>query len=161
MSDLIKSLLDAVTTREIDLEECSEMYAGVKLPVRVNWPRAWKKQRWTLSKEHHAIQDEYVKLTSCDAEPTKEQSSATEALSARREENAAAWDAWWSGVFMMSLDDTIELRHALPAPHWEWLTGRIIDTMTEYEVEETKKALGSRGRSSGEQEQPPLTSGTG
>jgi len=162
MSDLMKSLLGAVTTREIDLGECADMYAGVKLPVRVNWPRAWKKQRWALSKELHAIQAEYVELTDNDgdAELAEGQSIAIEALGKRREENAAAWEAWWSGVFVMSIDDTIALKHALPAPHWEWLTQRVIDTMTKYEVEETKKALGSLGPTSGEPEPSPRKSGT-
>lgn len=144
MSDIIKALLNAVETREIDLSECAEMYNGAKLPIRVNWPRYHKKRRYELSRELGEIQKAYT---------ASQPDDDIEDLGKRADENAASWIEWWSVSLMMEVDEVATLKDSLPVPHWEWLTNRIVDTVNQYEVDETKKALVSRGRISGEREQ--------
>lgn len=150
MSILTDALSKAVVTREIDLSECSDIYDGIKLPVRVNWPRSWKKQRWELSRELNEIRLE----REGDAEKD------IGALNKRADDNAASWTGWWGAILMMTPEEVDELRDNLPGPHWEWLTARAISTNFEYEVEETKKVHVSRGRTSGEPEPSPRKSGT-
>lgn len=144
MSDIIKALLDAVEIREIDLNECAEMYNGVKIPIRVNWPRGHKKRRYELSRELGEIQKAHAALQPDDD---------IEDLGKRADENATSWVEWWAVSLMMEVDEVAILKDSLPDPHWEWLTNRIVDTANQYEVDETKKVLVSRGRISGGQEQ--------
>ncbi len=151
MSGIIDALLKAVVTREIDLGECGDAYAGIKLPVRVNWPRAWKRRRFELSRELYAIKEEHDERT---------KGTDIDALNKRADENATAWNEWWSGVLLMTPDEKAELQEAMPDPHWEWLVARIVACASEYEVNETKKVNVSRGRTSEEPEPSPPTSGT-
>lgn len=162
MSDIIQALLSAVVTREIDLAECDEAYAGVKLPVRVNWPRLWKKQRFALSKEHFAIRDALGAYTDedSDTKQTDESAIAIDKLNKRADENSTAWNEWWSGILLMTPDEIVKLQEALSPPHWDWLGARIIARVTKYEVDETKKVNVSRGRTLEEPEPSRQTSGT-
>jgi hypothetical protein len=152
MSDIIQALLNAVETREIDLSECAEMYAGVKVPVRVNWPRTWKKQRWALSKEHFAIRDALKEHTDENGAiiRTDENSADIDALDKRANEIKDGFHNWWANVLLMTPAEKATLEDALPLPHWEWLTNRIVEAAHDYEVHETKKAADLRGRTSGE-----------
>jgi hypothetical protein len=161
MGDIIQALLKAVEIREIDLSECAEMYAGVKIPVRVNWPRAWKKQRWALSREHFAIRDALKEYTDENGNiiRTDENETNIDALDKRADEVRDNFNAWWSGVLLMTPAEKATLEDALPPPHWEWLTNRIIKTVHDYEADETKKAADLRGRTSEEPEPKPPTSG--
>lgn len=143
MSGIIDALLKAVVTREIDLGECTDAYAGVKLPVRVNWPRAWKKRRFELSREHYAIKDEYGK---------RDKDTDIGALNKRADENAAAWNEWWAGVLLMTPGEKVGIQEAMLDAHWEWLLARIVERAQEYEADETKKVHASPGRISEERE---------
>jgi hypothetical protein len=153
MSDIIQALLNAVETREIDLGECAEMYAGVKIPIRVNWTRGHKRRYSELAQENDAIQDEYKAAS-------ENENSDIASLNRRGEENATSWLEWWAVALLMTLDEVSALKDALPPPHWEWLKNRIVKTIRKYEADETKKVLASLGRSSEEPEPSPPTSGT-
>lgn len=142
MDALLEALAAAIETRTLDLGELSEMYAGVTLPFRVNWTRGQKKARWALARELTDIRKalENGKLT--DEETTT--------LSERAEDNASGWMIWWAEVFRMTPDDAERLRDALPPPHWEWVTARIVAAVFDYEAAETKKAQGGPGSTSEE-----------
>ncbi len=150
MSKLIKALLGATVTREIDLAECDEVYAGIKLPIRVNWPRVWKKQRVELSLETYKILEEMKPHRDGDGniKRTNENTAEIDAINRRGDENAAQWTEWWAGVLMMTPDEVATLEETLSQPHWGWLTNRIPKRVTEYEENETKKVRALPGRTS-------------
>lgn len=150
MNDLIQSLLSAVETREIDMAECSPVYAGAKFGVRVNWTRAHKKHRYTLMQELAAILETDEDHKSRRKAKAKIEDSEIDTLNKRSDEYSANITKWWAVVFMMEPEEVETVRDALSPPHWDWLTGAIIKAVNEYEATETKKALALRGLSSEE-----------
>ena len=136
MDALFAALSRAVVTRELDLSKLSDEYrdeAGepLMLPFRANLTRGQKKERWALLRELREIR-----------KALGEDGADIDTLNERAQANARAHRVWWANVLMMEPEQVEALQDALPDAHWEWVTYHIREMASEYEVEETKKALG-------------------
>ena len=147
MSDLLNALKKAVVKATLDLGELDEMYAGVRLPFRINWTRGQCKERGRLLFELADIIERQRTLLETEQKETLADKMAV--VEADGENNAAGWLDWWEGVLLMTPSEVEELQDAMSRPHWQWVANQIVERQAVYEAAEIKKAVGGPSHTDG------------